>query len=1027
MPTIDLYELVREQADIIQVVQKDVPDLKQVSPYEFRGTCTLHSGTNPTELVVYVQSKTFRCYACGAGGDVIEWTARKEKSGTRKATNEERWEACKKLADDFGLDAPKKKNKAAEDWEKVQATINVVVGYWHSQLDENLRRFLVEHYGLTDETLDYFQVGYAGGNFLKKLDISLKDAKRTGLVIDSEKGDPLVPLQRRIIFPFIRRGAPWYCAGREITSEHPDYLKDYITAGIDAKYVNQNVYSTKHTYIFKKMMKPLWGCDDIRGAKRILLAEGITDAYLAWQCRAEFGKDWTIVSPATDILPERDAKYISEHAKSASIVICFDRDERGREGAIATGVRLAGLGYEPKLADLGRGETDLNEYLQDSGPKAFQGLLENAIPLSQFWALWLKQQSLTLAEKNKVWNDDILTFAAQRSEMWQQLHIPIMCSILDIKFPDAWDALAKASRKHVEKGVQKVVELLEKAYRTVGHTRTGTEAKLTLWSRKRRMPVDFPLTSPGRIRGLMSPDLDILAEMKSKRLYEGGDTKGEGLIKGAMYHITSLSVPKSAYTKLKSGLHVIGNQLVIISGMRVIAKQQGQLWQMLDEPFVADDTLVECSTEEPEWCDWTVEELNKPFDAAYNPSAIYDILCLMLGTGWEWKHENDSKIIAALAFAYTWNTLFPRKPLVHIRGKSGSGKSTVVYGLLGGASYFEHLGGPFIQGARREQNVTEAGILSRFSHTNFTLLLDEAKLNPNPISKRDKALVDVLSLLRMSGESGVESLRGTAEGGWRSNKLTLGCMIASIKSWEGDPEMRRWLILEPKHVPKLVAPARSITEAGILKDIDVREMRRVIMLAWQDNFLEVQQRFQELQQAKHPGEDDIGQSQRDNAMPIIAALSFLDKDWKPVQEQFYHDKAEYELQREATAVEERLVELIVNAKWGRDEQESIRRFIDEAEGLVFQAPASYMADFGVVVVDEIVTIGRQTEEKRVVYVNPGLARRNGPLARTEFQNESDRAIISLLSNHPSFIDTGFRKQFGSVQVRWTRLDWGKIE
>lgn len=67
----------REEADIVDIVAR-YTDLRQAGTATWRAPCPLHGGTRPDSLVVYQAQQTFRCFACGRGGDVVDFVASAE-------------------------------------------------------------------------------------------------------------------------------------------------------------------------------------------------------------------------------------------------------------------------------------------------------------------------------------------------------------------------------------------------------------------------------------------------------------------------------------------------------------------------------------------------------------------------------------------------------------------------------------------------------------------------------------------------------------------------------------------------------------------------------------------------------------------------------------------------------------------------------------------------------------------------------------------------------------------------------------
>jgi hypothetical protein len=67
-----LREAIRRRVDLVALVQQDVADLRPAGT-SWRGRCPLCGASNPTTLTVWPTSGRWRCWRCGAGGDVLAW------------------------------------------------------------------------------------------------------------------------------------------------------------------------------------------------------------------------------------------------------------------------------------------------------------------------------------------------------------------------------------------------------------------------------------------------------------------------------------------------------------------------------------------------------------------------------------------------------------------------------------------------------------------------------------------------------------------------------------------------------------------------------------------------------------------------------------------------------------------------------------------------------------------------------------------------------------------------------------------
>lgn len=1024
----DLKEEVKEQITPSEYIGRDVPDLREVAPRKWRGTCAIHPGTNPTELAVNDDEKFWRCFSCGEGGDVIKWVMLHDKVDFN--------EALKILAEYTGIKIPKKKSKtqvAADDRYRVYATIGEILTYWHRGLDETVYEHLRATYGLTRETIDSFRVGYAGKDllgYLEEKDITEEQAKATGLVIEDKKGNTVVPMLGRVIFPWVIDGELAYVSGRRIGTpwdKQSKKLSKYRTpspTGRDdvepSKYAQQALHTSARKFIDSSVKRLLWGCDSLRDAAHVFVAEGIPDVYMAWQGRESLGDEWAIISSGSVSFRKQDYELVRQQAPNANITICFDDDEMGVEGAIKVGAEFLRRQATVSIAVIGQGdEVDLAVYLRDGGDLA--SLTENAQGMIEFWVFHLKRQEKDVGKK-QLYNE-LFPVVAHLEKGAQENAISLISGAFALPVSTVRDEVDKSTRKSEEVGdvVRKAVAAFKEHFHIIGHSRTESRTDLVVWSKKHGNLVHLPMTAMSKVAGIVAPEVDIHDAIGAAT----GVKDTSALIRDTLLHLTAASVPLGSFTKLKSGLHVIDTKIVVISGSKIIVKEPDKPWEEIHDPFVADDYVVECGDVDNDWLEFTVDELNEPLSPQYTPEKVYEILTNIIASAWKLKHPNDARLLAGTVFAMTWSTAFPRRTLIHVRGPAGSGKTTLVFGLFGGALSYQRMGGPFIATARCEEDASYAGVISRYGHSGHVLLLDEGELRPNPISKQERNVIDILMALRSAAESGTDVLRGTAEGGWRSSKMNLGCIISSISAWEADADIRRWLVIEPSQDPNWVSPSIAVSQTWQELGLDLREMRRSILLAFQNNYKKLQTTYEELLYGSLEGDEAVSPSQRDNVLPVLTVCRILDSDFPTLSRQFFIDKGTYEVLAQQSRIEQRLVEGIVYTPFTLEMDYSVTDTL-----LTFaeyeQVPNSELVKCGVALITEEVIEASGPTTKLMLLVNFSNAQKYGPLKGTEFERVSAKALANAISNHPAFISSGRRRRIGGVHVRWVWLDWEKI-
>ncbi|MDD5193166.1 MAG: DNA primase [Candidatus Nanoarchaeia archaeon] len=314
----DLKERVRKASDIVELVGAEI-NLRRTGRH-YNGLCPWHDDTKPS-LQINPERQTYRCWVCDVGGDVFSWVMRKEGVEFKEALFMLADRAGIPIQDDYDPALTQKKKSREGILEALDETQRV----YKQQLQRNpdALRYLRER-GLTDESIARFGLGYApdqwqflqtttvqrfGNEILEQAGI-LGKSPSSGRVYDRFRG--------RIIIPIINeKGRTIAFAGR-IFPEIGDHF---------AKYIN-----SPETLVYRKS-DVFFGYDEktdeaIKREKEIFIVEGYVDIMLAKQ----HGFD-NILSPCGTALPVESTKKLKLKYPGYPIVLVFDGDKGGRQGA----------------------------------------------------------------------------------------------------------------------------------------------------------------------------------------------------------------------------------------------------------------------------------------------------------------------------------------------------------------------------------------------------------------------------------------------------------------------------------------------------------------------------------------------------------------------------------------------------------------------------------------------------------------------------------------------------------------------
>lgn len=353
---------------------------------EFKGCCPFHQEKSAS-FYVNDDKQFFHCFGCGAHGDVIGFVMRYD--------NLSFVEAVESLTAQAGLEVPKPSSEEIQRAEKARdlhALMDAAARWMEDQLRAPANKNIMEYVtgrGLGAETIASFRLGYAPGDrqAMRKFLLAEKftDAQmiEAGLIKKSENSaEPYACFRDRVMFPVTDRRGRIVAFGGRIVPEHlrPPEKGDYKPA----KYMNSS-----DTPLFDKS-RTLYGQSFARQAARdgsqILVTEGYMDVIACHQA----GFKGAVAPMGTALTDDQIvmlwAMIVSEEKVP---VLCFDGDNAGRGAAVRACEKILPLlkpYHSARFAFMVDGE-DPDSLIKAGGAKAFQAVLDSAIPLFDF--LWL--------------------------------------------------------------------------------------------------------------------------------------------------------------------------------------------------------------------------------------------------------------------------------------------------------------------------------------------------------------------------------------------------------------------------------------------------------------------------------------------------------------------------------------------------------------------------------------------------------------------------------------------------------------
>lgn len=350
-----------EKPDIILVAQalKCLPENRSGSRY-WGGKCPSGHGSEGGRCFnIWPETQSCYCFDCGGGGDSFELIKLALKCDFKEAVY---W------AKENGLISGNGFNQGGyNELRKVHQILTKAAWFFHKSLTDPIRKHLQRHYGLTNEMIEQYQIGYAPTdkgalkNHLTASGFDLTDIKKTGLL---GKYDDCF-FQGQIMFPYGNHGLVKYFIGRQ-TEDTPKWK-----TGKYEKLPTNDIIKNDFFY----------GEDSIKGKDTVYVTEGVTD------CLAALQHGLPSISPITTRFRKADhPKLLSLVGGKKRIFLIPDNEENqaGMKGAQETLTFLKNNGVDACIITLprpeGKEKIDLNEFIRDNGIDDFHKLVEDQTP-----------------------------------------------------------------------------------------------------------------------------------------------------------------------------------------------------------------------------------------------------------------------------------------------------------------------------------------------------------------------------------------------------------------------------------------------------------------------------------------------------------------------------------------------------------------------------------------------------------------------------------------------------------------------
>ncbi|HTD32493.1 MAG TPA: DNA primase [Candidatus Elarobacter sp.] len=351
------------RADIGEVIGAYVTLRKRGN--DLVGLCPFHGEKSPS-FHVHPDRGFFKCFGCGAAGDVFTFVQKQENVAFP--------DALRILGKRYGVEVETEnpfEARRRSEREAIYHANEVARAWFHRMLLDPREGAAAHEYcanrGITDATIEQFSLGFAPDRWdglvaeLRKNDVDLALAAKAGLLKPSQRGGFYDFYRGRLMIPTLATtGETIAFGGRALGDQEPKYLNTSTTP----------VY-TKGRYLFALNVAR-------RAAARedsAIVVEGYLDCIALHQ--AGFGN--AVAALGTAFTPEQ-ARELRKVASRA--ILCFDADAAGIDAALKSIDVLTAEGVSAWALRIPEGK-DPDEFVRRNGADAFRALLAKPLAATQ--------------------------------------------------------------------------------------------------------------------------------------------------------------------------------------------------------------------------------------------------------------------------------------------------------------------------------------------------------------------------------------------------------------------------------------------------------------------------------------------------------------------------------------------------------------------------------------------------------------------------------------------------------------------
>ena len=357
-----VIEEIKNKANIVDVISRYINVIKKGNNY--LAICPFHNDSNPS-MNISESKQIYKCFSCGAGGNVFTFVSEYEKVGFI--------EAVSKVANMIGydlsgyeIDTPKVDTKK----DKLLRLLKDTMEFYNYNLlnsDNEGIKYLSER-GITIDVIDNFKLGYAPSDssktlrYLTKKGYTVEEIVEAGIGINNNGF--LDRFASRVVFPITDlNGNVVAFSGRRIDdSKTSKYINSNENILFNKSECLYNFYEAKN-YVLQ--------------TKKIYIVEGFMDTIALYKSNVK-----NVVATMGVNLSSKHIRAIEK--LNAEVIFSLDSDEAGQSSMFKLVESLKEANLNVRVTNVSENGKDLDEIYNLEGSKGVNEFINNTMTIPEF-------------------------------------------------------------------------------------------------------------------------------------------------------------------------------------------------------------------------------------------------------------------------------------------------------------------------------------------------------------------------------------------------------------------------------------------------------------------------------------------------------------------------------------------------------------------------------------------------------------------------------------------------------------------